>query len=118
MYIAIKKSKMKREKKYSFQVLFSFFFFFFFLFFLFFFVISSFLFLVAERGPLHLKSVESLYPTKEWLQPKRYSAHLAGTTYIYDFPELFRQGLLLVRGITIIERKKEKEKEKEKKINP
>ena len=48
---------------------------------------------IAERGPLHGKPVDSPYPTKEWLQPKRYSAHLSGTTYIYDFPELFRQSL-------------------------
>ena len=48
---------------------------------------------VGERGPLHGKPLDTPYPTKEWLQPKRYSAHLAGTTYIYDFPELFRQSL-------------------------
>jgi len=48
---------------------------------------------IAERGPLHGKAIDSPYPTKEWLQPKRYSAHLSGTTYIYDFPELFRQSL-------------------------
>jgi len=46
---------------------------------------------INERGPLHGKSLDSPYTTKEWLQPKRYSAHLSGTTYIYDFPELFRQ---------------------------
>lgn len=46
---------------------------------------------VADRGPLHNLPVDTPYPTKEWLQPKRYSAHTAGTTYIYDFPELFRQ---------------------------
>ena len=49
--------------------------------------------IVAERGPLHGKPLDTPYPTKEWLQPKRYSAHLTGTTYIYDFPELFRQSL-------------------------
>jgi hypothetical protein len=48
---------------------------------------------VSERGPLHGQLVDTPYPTKEWLQPKRYSAHTAGTTYIYDFPELFRQAL-------------------------
>ena len=42
--------------------------------------------------------MDTPYPTKEWLQPKRYSAHLSGTTYIYDFPELFRQGVHMVRG--------------------
>jgi acetyl-CoA carboxylase / biotin carboxylase 1 len=51
---------------------------------------------VAERGPLHGQPVDTPYPAKEWLQPKRYSAHLSGTTYIYDFPELFRQGVQTV----------------------
>ena len=52
---------------------------------------------VAERGPLHGMPVDTPYAIKEWLQPKRYSAHLSGTTYIYDFPELFRQALQTVR---------------------
>ncbi|KAI9780799.1 MAG: acetyl-coenzyme-A carboxylase [Peltula sp. TS41687] len=42
-------------------------------------------------GSMHLRPVSTPYPTKEWLQPKRYSAHLLGTQYVYDFPELFRQ---------------------------
>jgi hypothetical protein len=33
------------------------------------------------------------HPTKESLQPKRYQAHLIGTTYVYDFPELFFKAL-------------------------
>ncbi|KAH7374543.1 acetyl-CoA carboxylase [Plectosphaerella cucumerina] len=44
-----------------------------------------------ERGPMHLLPVATPYPTKNWLQPKRYKAHLMGTQYVYDFPELFRQ---------------------------
>lgn len=48
---------------------------------------------LAERGPLHNQLIDTPYPTKEWLQPKRYAAHSAGTTYVYDFPELFRQSL-------------------------
>lgn len=52
---------------------------------------------MAERGPLHGMPVDTPYAIKEWLQPKRYSAHLSGTTYIYDFPELFRQALQTVR---------------------
>ena len=42
-------------------------------------------------GSMHLRPVTTPYPTKEWLQPKRYKAHLMGTQYVYDFPELFRQ---------------------------
>ncbi|KAH7329548.1 acetyl-CoA carboxylase [Stachybotrys elegans] len=46
-----------------------------------------------EKGPLHLLSVSTPYATKNWLQPKRYKAHLMGTQYVYDFPELFRQAI-------------------------
>ena len=46
-----------------------------------------------EKGPMHLLSVSTPYPTKNWLQPKRYKAHLMGTQYVYDFPELFRQAI-------------------------
>ncbi|KAI9599530.1 acetyl-CoA carboxylase [Syncephalis fuscata] len=35
--------------------------------------------------------INAPYRTKEWLQPKRYKAHVMGTTYVYDFPELFQQ---------------------------
>lgn len=45
----------------------------------------------AKIGSMHLRPVSTPYPTKEWLQPKRYSAHLLGTQYVYDFPDLFRQ---------------------------
>ncbi|KAL4066080.1 acetyl-CoA carboxylase [Scleroderma citrinum] len=48
---------------------------------------------IGEKGPLHLQPVSQLYPTKESLQPKRYQAHLVGTTYVYDFPELFSKAL-------------------------
>ncbi|KAI9035090.1 acetyl-CoA carboxylase ACC1 [Aspergillus affinis] len=44
-----------------------------------------------KLGSMHLRPVATPYPTKEWLQPKRYKAHLMGTQYVYDFPELFRQ---------------------------
>ncbi|KAK5673863.1 acetyl-coenzyme-A carboxylase, partial [Elasticomyces elasticus] len=44
-----------------------------------------------KLGSMHLRPVGTPYPTKEWLQPKRYKAHLMGTQYVYDFPELFRQ---------------------------
>lgn len=46
-----------------------------------------------EKGPMHLLSVSAPYATKNWLQPKRYKAHIMGTQYVYDFPELFRQAI-------------------------
>ncbi|OOQ88689.1 Acetyl-CoA carboxylase [Penicillium brasilianum] len=45
----------------------------------------------SKLGSMHMRPVSTPYPTKEWLQPKRYKAHLMGTQYVYDFPELFRQ---------------------------
>ncbi|KAH8725486.1 acetyl-CoA carboxylase [Phaeosphaeriaceae sp. PMI808] len=45
----------------------------------------------TKLGSLHLQPVSTPYPTKGALQPKRYKAHLMGTQYVYDFPELFRQ---------------------------
>lgn len=48
---------------------------------------------IGDKGPLHLQPVHFAYPTKESLQPKRYQAHLIGTTYVYDFPELFGKAL-------------------------
>ena len=45
----------------------------------------------TQVGAMHLRPVSTPYATKEWLQPKRYKAHLMGTQYVYDFPELFRQ---------------------------
>ena len=44
-------------------------------------------------GSMHMRSVSSPYPAKQSLQPKRYKAHNMGTTYVYDFPELFRQAV-------------------------
>ncbi|KAH6915859.1 acetyl CoA carboxylase [Coprinopsis sp. MPI-PUGE-AT-0042] len=48
---------------------------------------------IGDKGPLHLQPVHQVYPTKESLQPKRYQAHLIGTTYVYDFPDLFSKAL-------------------------
>ncbi|KAF9077899.1 acetyl-CoA carboxylase [Rhodocollybia butyracea] len=48
---------------------------------------------IGEKGPLHLQPVHQPYSTKESLQPKRYQAHLIGTTYVYDFPDLFSKAL-------------------------
>ncbi|KAF2464339.1 uncharacterized protein BDR25DRAFT_272060 [Lindgomyces ingoldianus] len=47
----------------------------------------------TKIGSLHLQPVNTPYPTKGALQPKRYKAHLMGTQYVYDFPELFRQAI-------------------------
>ncbi|KAJ3296515.1 acetyl-coenzyme-A carboxylase [Borealophlyctis nickersoniae] len=47
--------------------------------------------LSSPPGPMHMQHVGSLYPGRASIQPKRYKAHLMGTTYIYDFPELFRR---------------------------
>jgi len=44
-------------------------------------------------GSMHLRAVSTPYSTKGALQPKRYKAHIMGTQYVYDFPELFRQAV-------------------------
>ena len=48
---------------------------------------------IGEQGQFHLQPVNFPYATKESLQPKRYQAHITGTTYVYDFPDLFRQAI-------------------------
>lgn len=48
---------------------------------------------IGTPGAMHLRPISTPYATKEWLQPKRQKAHSLGTTYVYDFPELFRQAL-------------------------
>ncbi|KAK5123732.1 hypothetical protein LTR85_002368 [Meristemomyces frigidus] len=47
----------------------------------------------TKIGSMHLRSVSTPYETKGALQPKRYKAHIMGTQYVYDFPELFRQAI-------------------------
>ncbi|RMZ80866.1 hypothetical protein DV737_g2773, partial [Chaetothyriales sp. CBS 132003] len=47
----------------------------------------------TKAGSMHLRPVSTPYAGKEWLQPKRNKAHLMGTQYVYDFPELFRQAI-------------------------
>lgn len=37
--------------------------------------------------------VATPHQPKEWLQPRRYKAHIMGTTYVYDFPDLFQQAV-------------------------
>ncbi|KAJ3169538.1 acetyl-coenzyme-A carboxylase [Geranomyces variabilis] len=49
--------------------------------------------LSSPPGSLHQRPVGAPYPTRAAIQPKRYKAHLMGTTYIYDFPELFRRSV-------------------------
>lgn len=48
---------------------------------------------IGEKGSLHLQPVQQPFATKGSLQPKRYQAHLVGTTYVYDFPDLFSKAL-------------------------
>ncbi|TXT13716.1 hypothetical protein VHUM_01083 [Vanrija humicola] len=48
---------------------------------------------IGEQGQFHLQPVNFPYATKESLQPRRYQAHIIGTTYVYDFPDLFRQAV-------------------------
>ncbi|EGW34547.1 uncharacterized protein SPAPADRAFT_134536 [Spathaspora passalidarum NRRL Y-27907] len=49
---------------------------------------------IGNPGSMHLRPISTPYPAKESLQPKRYKAHNMGTTYVYDFPELFRQATI------------------------
>ncbi|ESN91710.1 hypothetical protein HELRODRAFT_70230, partial [Helobdella robusta] len=48
----------------------------------------------SRHGPLHGLLLSTPYVTKDHLQLKRFQAQTNGTTYIYDFPEMFRQALL------------------------
>lgn len=48
---------------------------------------------IGDQGQFHLQKVNFPYATKESLQPRRYQAHVVGTTYVYDFPDLFRQAV-------------------------
>ncbi|XP_062407728.1 acetyl-CoA carboxylase-like [Sardina pilchardus] len=47
-----------------------------------------------KQGPLHGMLINTPYVTKDLLQSKRFQAQTLGTTYVYDFPEMFRQALL------------------------
>ena len=44
-----------------------------------------------KKGPLHGLLISTPYVTKDHLQLKRFQAQTNGTTYVYDFPEMFRQ---------------------------
>jgi len=48
----------------------------------------------SKRGPFHGRLLRTPYLTRDHLQLKRYTAQFNGTTYVYDFPEMFRQALM------------------------
>jgi len=45
---------------------------------------------LKEKGPWHGLPVSTPYMTKDHLEMKRSKAQAANTTYVYDFPELFK----------------------------
>lgn len=45
----------------------------------------------AKQGPMHGLLLSTPYMTKDHLQLKRFQAQSNGTTYVYDYPEMFRQ---------------------------
>ncbi|KAM8886755.1 acetyl-CoA carboxylase isoform 2-T4 [Spinachia spinachia] len=51
-----------------------------------------------KQGPLHGMLISTPYVTKDLLQAKRFQAQTLGTTYVYDFPEMFRQALFKLWG--------------------
>lgn len=48
----------------------------------------------GKRGPFHGRLLRTPYYTRDNLQQKRFAAQSNGTTYVYDFPEMFRQSLM------------------------
>ncbi|KAM9858236.1 acetyl-CoA carboxylase 2 isoform 2-T2 [Aulostomus maculatus] len=51
-----------------------------------------------KQGPLHGMLINTPYVTKDLLQSKRFQAQSLGTTFVYDFPEMFRQALFKLWG--------------------
>ncbi|XP_059482101.1 acetyl-CoA carboxylase isoform X3 [Neocloeon triangulifer] len=45
----------------------------------------------SRQGVLHGLPISTPYVTKDYLQQKRFQAQVAGTTYVYDYPDMFRQ---------------------------
>ena len=45
----------------------------------------------SKQGPLHGMPISTPYLAKDYLQEKRFQAQSAGTTYVYDIPDMFRQ---------------------------
>ncbi|XP_060048534.1 acetyl-CoA carboxylase 2 isoform X2 [Erinaceus europaeus] len=52
----------------------------------------------SKQGPQHGMLINTPYVTKDLLQAKRFQAQSLGTTYVYDFPEMFRQALFKLWG--------------------
>jgi acetyl-CoA carboxylase / biotin carboxylase 1 len=50
----------------------------------------------SKPGPLHGQFIRTPYLTRDHLQQKRFAAQLNGTTYAYDFPEMFKQALMKI----------------------
>ncbi|XP_056647760.1 acetyl-CoA carboxylase isoform X2 [Diorhabda sublineata] len=44
-----------------------------------------------KQGPLHGLPISTPYIPKDYLQQKRFQAQSIGTTYVYDYPDMFRQ---------------------------
>lgn len=44
-----------------------------------------------RQGPLNGLPISTPYMTKDYLQQKRFQAQQSGTTYCFDFPDMFRQ---------------------------
>ncbi|XP_063925251.1 acetyl-CoA carboxylase isoform X2 [Zophobas morio] len=44
-----------------------------------------------KQGPMHGLPISTPYLAKDYLQQKRFQAQSSGTTYVYDFPDMFRQ---------------------------
>uniref|UniRef100_A0A8C0G2A3 Acetyl-CoA carboxylase beta n=1 Tax=Chelonoidis abingdonii TaxID=106734 RepID=A0A8C0G2A3_CHEAB len=53
-----------------------------------------------KQGPQHGMLINTPYVTKDLLQSKRFQAQSLGTTYVYDFPEMFKQALFKLWGST------------------
>ncbi|XP_075070318.1 acetyl-CoA carboxylase 2 isoform X2 [Mixophyes fleayi] len=51
-----------------------------------------------KHGHMHGMLINTPYVTKDLLQSKRFQAQSLGTTYVYDFPEMFRQALFKLWG--------------------
>lgn len=45
----------------------------------------------TRQGPLHGLPISTPYIPKDYLQQKRFQAQSIGTTYVYDYPDMFRQ---------------------------
>ncbi|CAM4660645.1 unnamed protein product [Lepidochelys olivacea] len=53
-----------------------------------------------KQGLQHGMLINTPYVTKDLLQSKRFQAQSLGTTYVYDFPEMFKQALFKLWGST------------------